>query len=174
MFKAKIIEDLKYYKYIQWSLILMLLFSILGGIFGGSITNSSFSIVNILLGFTFYIVFIFITYYIQKHITSQIDKKTIEISEKTISIKSPNSEINIDLAKTDTLIVKMEYLMPGDTQKSFWNQIRGKQYRNFIIVEQDQKSNTYEFTLDSYYMIEELKKMIASWKASSFNVIEVE
>ena len=169
MFKAKLIEDKKYYSLRSNQLILMFLPSIPIGII---ILFYRIPIWINALMIVFYIAAIILTAKIQRKINSILGNKFIEIDNEEIRIKSKKgiNEETIDLNKVEKIILKDEYSFHQETIKEVGQELTGKTKQNFVIIQQNSQERQFDFEFDSYYMINQLNKMIETWKMKGYNI----
>ena len=169
MFKAKLIENESYYKLRSKGLLLMLLLWLPIGLIVNFykipiwltiVTVGLYLLANVLIVRN------------QKRLSSLVGNKQIEIDEKEIRITSKKGiqqEI-IHLDKVDKLIIQDTYILPQETIREVGREMTGKPKQNYIILEQDSQKRKLDFEVDSYYMIEQLNKLIENWKANGYNI----
>ena len=169
MFKAKLIENESYYKLRSRKILLMLLLWLPIGLIVNFykipvwltiVTVGTYLLANVLIVRN------------QKRLNTMIGNKQIEIDEKEIRIiskKGIQQEI-IHLDKVDKLIIQDTYILPQETIREVGREMTGKPKQNYIILEQDSQKRKLDFEVDSYYMIEQLNKLIENWKANGYNI----
>jgi len=108
----------------------------------------------------------------QKQINSVLGTRLIEIDEQEIRIKSKNGtqEEVIRLQEVEKLILKQDYSIPQETMKEVGEEIIGHTKQNYLILKKDNQNRQLDFEIDSYYMIEQLNKIIESWKSKGYNI----
>jgi len=91
----------------------------------------------------------------------------IEISDNAIRILGNSGEVleALKVADASGIFVKEAYAIPGDTLAGLFKEAQGKSLQNFIVYQAGPKKVRYDFVIESYYMIEQLKKVIQSWQA---------
>lgn len=112
----------------------------------------------------------------QKRLSAIVGNKQIEIDNKEIRIKSKKGiqqEI-IHLNKIDKLILKDIYSMPQETIGEVVKEMSGKAKQNYLILEQNSQKRRLDFEIDSYYMVNQLDKIIKNWKANGYNIEQLE
>ena len=169
MFKASLIENQKYYNLKRKLLLIGIPSSILIGF-----------IVNFwqfpFLGFTVILVItigiIFIQNRINKRISVFSKNRGIEIDNEFIRIKSKSGDIEeqINIDSVNKIVVKNNYSIPEENLKEIFREMKGDQLKNFIIINIGGQSKKFEFTMDSYYMIEQIKKVISHWQTKGINI----
>jgi len=169
MFKAKLIEKEDYYKLRSKQLLLMLLPSILIGLL---VNFYQIPIWVTILMIGIYIALIVLMAKNQKQINSIFGNRMIEIDIDEIKIKSKNKaeEENIKLNKIDKIILKDEYSIAQETIKEVGQELTGNTKRNYLIIHQDGQKRQFDFEVDSYYMINQLNKLIESWKTKGYKI----
>jgi len=60
--------------------------------------------------------------------------------------------------------------MPQETIKEVSEEISGKQKKNYLVVHANNQKLQFDFKIDSYYMANQLNKIIATWKTSGYNI----
>ena len=169
MFKAKLIENENYYKLRSKQLLLMLIPSISIGLL---VNFYQIPIWLTLLMIGLYIGATFLMVRNQKQISSVLGNKLIEIDMDEIRIKSnkgTEDEI-IKLNRVKKIILKNEYSIPQETLKEVGQELIGKAKQNHIILQQDNQRRQLDFEVDSYYMMNQLNKLIESWKMKGYNI----
>ena len=169
MFKAKLIANEDYYKLRSKQLLLMLLPSIP---FGLLVNFYQIPIWLTILMMGLYIGAIFLMVRNQKQISSVLGNKLIEIDIDEIRIKSKNGadDETIKLNGVEKIILKDEYSMHLETIKEVGQELAGKAKQNFVILQQDNERRRLDFEVDSYYMVNQLNKLIESWKIKGYEI----
>lgn len=169
MFKAKLIENENYYKLRSKHLLLMLLPSIPVGLL---VNFYQIPIWVTILMIGFYVTTIFLMARNQKQISSVLGNKLIEIDRDEIRIKSKKGteEETIKLNEVDRIILKDEYSIPQETLKEVGQELTGNAKQNFVILYQDNYKRQFDFEVDSYYMINQLNKLIETWKTKGYRI----
>ena len=54
--------------------------------------------------------------------------------------------------------------MPEERIQDLIRELKGKPLENYLIVQQGQEERRFDILLDSFYMIEQLKKVIDDWQ----------
>lgn len=169
MFKAKLIENEKYYKLQRKQLFLTILLFIPIYLF--------VSFYKIPIWVTILIIGIFVATVIftsrnQKRINSILGNKLIEIDMDEIRINSKNgaTEESIKLDEVERMILKNEYSIPQETLKEMGQELTGNIKQNFIILYKDSQKRQFDFEIDSYYMINQLNKLIETWRTKGYKI----
>lgn len=165
MFKAKLIEKSKYYYLKRIGTIIFLLYFLLLGLI-------SF---NHLPSWTIFILYLMMNYFIYKNMikTSAVsDKRKIELDLEFLTIRSNNGEktSNYSLKNLSKIKLKKEYEIAKETIVDTVKEFKGEYKGSYIIIEHDNKEERFDFLIDSYYMIEELKKLSGIWQEKGFNI----
>ena len=172
MFKAKLINNKKYYKYRG----LLIVFSILLPIVFSLFTNfQSFSNWTIALIIIVYISLVIISFKFIKQMNSMIGKEIIEIDNNEIrvkAIKSSKQEI-IPVASIEKITLKKVYGIPQESMKDIAKEFKGKPKENYIIIENGNGKRRFDFEIDSYYMIDKLNKIISHWEATGYKLEKI-
>ena len=169
MFKAKLIENESYYKLRSKQMLLMLLISIPMGI----LANFYSMPLNLnIVMHAIYILAVIINSKNKKLINSMLGKKLIEIDKEEIRIKSRNGTPQevITLGAVDKLILDGDFALPQETFKELGKEMIGNGKQNSLIIHKNSKSRKLNFEFDSYYMIEQLKKVIKHWEEKGYNI----
>jgi hypothetical protein len=172
MFKAKLIENESYYKLRSKQLLLILLPSIP---FGLLVNFYKIPIWLTIVMFGFYILAIILVSKNQKQMNSILGNKLIEIDEEEIRIKSKTGiqQEVIRLAEIDKLILKKKYSMPQETIMEIGSEINGNAKQNYLIFQKDSKKRKLDFEIDSYFMIEQINKIIEKWEVKGYEIERV-
>lgn len=169
MFKAKLIENEKYYKLRRNQLLLMLLPAV------PAILIINYYQIPVWLVIFIAGIYILATIWMnknQKRINSMLGNKLIEIDEEAMRIKSKEG-LELELFKLDEvekIIVKDEYSLPQETMKEVGQEIIGKTKENFIVLHFKHQKRKLDFEIDSYFMVTQLNKLIESWKVKGYNI----
>ena len=168
MVKGKLIEDINYYKLRSKQFLLFVLPSILIGFIVNIFKMPKWiSFVTIAL----YISVMILAIRNQKKIL-KLSNKLIEIDATEIRLKSDKGSLieTIKLENLDKIILKEEYSMPQETMKDLKEEIAGKANMHYLEIFQNGSRKRIDFELNSYYMLEQLKKTIEIWKHNNFNI----
>ena len=172
MFKGNLIENQKYYSLRNKQLLYMLLPSITIGLFVNFYQMSiGVTIGAIMLS----VVVIFLTLRNQKEILN-VTKKRIEISQNTIELKEASGKVieTISIDEDAKLILKNDYKMAQETMKDIKEEIKGNIEKHFIVVEINNIQKRFDFTIDSHYMLNQLKKIVQLWQKETLSIEYVE
>jgi hypothetical protein len=175
MFKANLIEDPEYYRLRRTLLLIGLPASVLGG---------SLSLISdIPISWTIILIIgalggIVIEYRLRKGISVLARNRRIEIAPEKVVIKSRSGKVEeeIDIARVERILVKEDYMLPEENLRAIYQEMKGDadHLKNFLILEYDDRSQNLEFIIDSYYMIEQLKKLVSHWQSAGYEVVVVQ
>ena len=171
MFKARLIENTKYYKLLRYQFLVFILlyipFTVILEYLGISekwVILMTMFIVIALLGL-FHVVFI-------RPFNQSISRKTLEIEDGHIRIVDFNgfdiTEWNV--SEVDSIVTCKDYYLPNDGRIPWLERVRQSPHHNFLEIEKDQQKSRFEFHLDSYYMGVQIKKIVDSWIAMGVQV----
>ncbi len=176
MFRTKLIEHRAYYNLRHKLFIYSLLVATTIGLASNIIIPKYLSRTSYIAGMLAIIIISIIVirkqYRLQKGIDNIIRNKKIEIHQQTIRIiNSDKSIVQEYTIKPHSIIkVKDSYEMPDAHLKSILNEFSGKSIENYIIYKSDKTEVRLDFIIDSFYMIEQLKKVITNWKVTGIKV----
>lgn len=169
MFKAKLIENKNYYDLRTKQALLMLLpcFAI-----GLLVNFYQIPIWVTILMIGCYIVTMVLIVGNQKRMKTALGNKVIEIDIDEIRIKSKkgNEEETIDLNEVEKISLKDEYSIPQESIKELGQELTGKTKQNYVMLHKGDQKRKLDFEIDSYYMINQLNKIIATWKAKGYQI----
>lgn len=164
MFKARLIENSRYYKLIryQWVIFIFLLFPY----------NTIFKYIGVpdrwilplLISFSMVISGLIYLLY-QRPLNRSVSKKSLVIEKNQIRIIGGEDQNvpmwNVDEA--DAIITSRTYYMPND-ERIFWlDKIRRPRHHNFLEIRKGDQQFRLEFHLDSHYMGVQITKIIDHW-----------
>jgi hypothetical protein len=163
MFKAKLIENLSYYNLKRRFTLATLISSVVSGLLFGIDHYTSLILAGI------FIAMVILLYYqvkFKKQTNHLIRNRKIEIGSERIYLKSRSgkTEEEISLSNVDRIWVQETYKMPEENFRQVLNELAGNHQKNYVIVETAGQKQKFEFSIDSFYMIEQLKKVILQWK----------
>ncbi len=172
MFRAKLIENKRYYKLRVKQMSLMFLLLIPGSIV--LFVYKTPPIWIAIPALVLYIGTIILMVRNQKKICSVAGNKLIEMDIDEIRIKSKKGiEEKIKLNNIEKIILKDQYSMPQETMKEVGQELTGKIKQNYIIINQDNEARRFDFEFDSYYMINQLNNLIKSWQTKEYNIEKI-
>lgn len=175
MFKGIIIENKKFYrlkKYSSWIStffifsVLLLNHTISKTLFENSIEKWRYEYV--------YISAILFTLFLSFKLTSKqkklIGQHRIEIDEHLIKIFNvqTKTEEKIEFNQVEKICVRQKYFM--DAGNEFQVNKDKEPHSNFISIIREGKLKTYLFQIDSYYMANQINKLIPLWKNHGYSV----
>lgn len=169
MFKAKLIDREDYYKLKSKRIFLMLLPLIPMAML---LSSEQVAIWITIPATGIYIAAFILMVRNQKQLNSVVGNRLIEIDFDQISIKSKQGieEEKIQLNAVDKIILKEEYSMPQESVKEVGEEMLGTIKQNYIIIQKDGKTRKLDFEFESYYMLNQLNKLIEHWKETSSKI----
>lgn len=167
MFKGNLIENKNYYKLRSKRLLL----SFLPGIAIGILVNFYDIPIWLTIGVLFFVVTIFVTSRNEKKIRKISDKR-IHISPNEIEIREADGSLieTIEIENVDKLIMKSDIKKAQETMNDLKEELKGHAQENFIIVENNMKQRRLDFEIESYYMLNQFKKLIDMWQKRNLNI----
>jgi hypothetical protein len=123
----------------------------------------------------FYIAIMIMTSKNQKAM-HKVANKRIEIAQNKIELKETNGSLieKIEIENIDKLIVKGDYKMAHETMKDLKEEIKGNTEEHYIIIESNNKQRRLDFVIESYYMLNQLKKLVRVWESRNLLIEYVE
>ena len=169
MFKAKLINDEAYYRLRNMQLI----FSFASSIAIGLLVNF-FDLplwVALIIG-GLLIIGIILSFRNQRTLNSMIGKKRIELDDSEIRIisKKGDQQETIPFGAVDKIILKKEYGLPQESMSEIADELKGQPKRNYLIIQQNDQQRKFDFELDSYYMLNQLNKVIDGWMKKGYTI----
>ena len=158
MFKGILIENQSYYHLRSNGLWYSLLFSIVTGL----LVNFYQLPMWITIGaITLYIALMFVTSRNQKAFREARNKR-IEIGLDKIQIKEVSGNIieTINIETHDKIIVKNDYKMAQESINDIKEEMKGNTEKHFLILDQHNKQRRFDFEIESYYMLNQLNKIV--------------
>ena len=105
---------------------------------------------------------------------SLVDQRKIEITPEDISVIDKKGHKQIyPIKNAYAIILKDALKMPDETVKDIYKDLSGQPIKNYIVYKDKNGDHRFEFMIDSYYMIEQLKKLVHGWQNDGVNVINV-
>lgn len=174
MFKAKLIESPTYYSLKNKQILLFILytifFSLMYNMFSFPLSLGGLAIVGMAL-----VIFFMIKN--GKATRELISKSTLQVDENCLRIFSGKENMvqSFELGKLNRITVKKQYQIPEDTMGKAVKELAKDAVvgKNYLTVEQDGKTHQFDFVIDSYYMIQQLEKLITAWEQKGFPVLKV-
>ena len=172
MFRGALIEDQNFYKIRSQFLSLIILPSILIGLLVNFYHLPVWITVLAILAYG--VLGIFTARY--SKIMAKMTQKKIEIDlDQFRLIDKEGAVIEVlDLNNTQKIKIKENYSMPQETMADLKEEWEGNGEKAFIIIEQDSNERRFDFTTDSYYMLNQLKKITEQWKQLKYSIENVE
>ncbi len=172
MFKGNLIEDKKYYSLRSKQLLYIMLPSIAIGLLVNFYQMPIWVTIGAII---FYVGVMFLTSRNQKEILNVANKR-IEIAQNSIELKEANGKVieTIKIDKDAKLIVKNGYKMAQETIEDLKEEIKGNTEKHFLIVEINNIQRRFDFVIESYYMLNQLKKTVQIWQKENFSIEYVE
>ncbi len=172
MFKAKLIERSDFYQKRRYLFVL----SMVSSIFTALLINlSRLNMLIQIIAVTGFIVLNYYRYRRLKDMASIIADKEIRIDEQRILIysKSDHKQSEINLGQVSKILIPSKYSMDLESVEDITYTLKGRDKRNYIEVSEGDKTQLFEFIIDSYYMQNLIEKLVDSWRAKSFNVVRI-
>ena len=165
MFKAKLIDDPAYYKMRRMVFLIGLPSFALIGFLSGQWALPLPYFVGILA-----LIGLLTAWRIRTHkrASSMVRNRSIEISTDAIRLLSGHGRIleTFPVTELSGVTIKETWAMPEEKIQDLIRELRGNPLENYLIVHQPgQDDRRFDFVLDSYYTIEQLKKVVADWQA---------
>jgi len=162
MFKGTLIENKNYYNLRSKQLLYILLPSIAIGL----LVNFYQMPIWITIGaIIFYVAVMIMTSKNQKAMQKVANKK-LEISQNKIEIKDADGAAieTIDIESVNKIIVKEDYKMAQETLKDLKEEMKGNTEKHYLILEINKIQRRFDFVIESYYMLNQLKKLVQDWQ----------
>lgn len=171
MFKSKLIENQEYYKHRVRALLFFSISSITVSFVANAFTLPLWLIITSIAAL------LLITYYSARsfkllHLLS--GRRSIEMNQSHIRIKSRISEELIPLEEVDEIWAKKKYVIPQESFLDLFRELRGSPLKNFIIILRGSDEMRLDFDLQSHYMITQLEEVLNSWQVSGSKVKRLE
>lgn len=168
MFKAILIEDINYYKFRGIQVLYFMLLSLPIGLLVNSYDKPIW--VTIIATLLFAAVLIFVIRN-QKEIVKIANKK-IELDKNQIRLKDSKGILleTIILKQDHTIKVNENYTMGQETMSELKEEIKGNGEQHFIVLEQNDKERRFDFQINSYYMLNQLNKVVKLWQTQDYKV----
>lgn len=169
MLKVKLIEDQNYYKLFSWQL----LFSIIPTFPIVIILRYfDYSILSMIISGLFFLIIILWLNKNVKKINSFSRKKTLEIGDDGLRITSNDitSDKQVKFDNNSKIYVKKEYGIPGDSIMDLKKEFVGDHRMNYIVVENNNEKQRFDFIVDSYYTLTQINKLINTWKNKGYHI----
>lgn len=170
MFTAKLIETKQYYTYYRK---LMLTTMLPGSLYIFIILALEVNLYWLFIPVVFYILLVVYMKRISKTVEKLSNKRKIEITYDQISILGSKGEPlqHFISSELSGIVMKKEYCIPMNSLKEIHQAFLGKSaLKNYIGIHQNGEYQQFEFILESYYMIEELKKLRSHWEESGIPI----
>ena len=162
MFKAKIIEDKKYYSFKHKALIFYLILNIPLGIVSNfyALPLKVVVIGLILLA----IPFVFMVKYFNES-KKTFGKRELVVSSDQIVVKDnkKGSTRNISFSDVNQINVNEHYGTIPDDLGAAAKELKGKFTEHYLEIETNGKTERFDFIIDSYYMAKQFQKIVDAW-----------
>lgn len=168
MFKGTLIEDEKYYKLRSKQLLYIMLPSIAIGLLVNFYQIPIWITIGAIL---FYVATMIFTLRNQKEMI-KIANKNIEIDSNQIILKDSSGNLLETIAiKPDSRIkIKENYQMAQETMNDLKEEFRGNVEKHFIVIKDDNEERRFDFVISSYYMLNQLNKIVKLWQTEDYNI----
>ena len=169
MFKAKLITNQKYYDFRKKIILIGIPIAIISGLIGNFYLMTT---TQILIFILISIPIIYYFFHLGKKMKDSVSESAIEISDRSIILKSKSGKKSeeINIQEIEEINVSKEFGFAGETFNDFVQELNGKPLKNAIEINSNGKVRRFDFVIESYYMIEQLKKIIESWRSSGMKI----
>jgi hypothetical protein len=169
MFKAKLIDDVLYYKLRRRNSLISLASAISYGII---IFIFDLPLSYSILILCFFIAVIYIQIRTTRAMLTKLGNHFIELDLNTINIldKKKNILQSFTPAVLDSIHVKSSLELYGENITYLADELKGKTHSNSIEIVDTGQTHTYLFQVDSFYMLEQLKKIIEHWQMQNTHI----
>jgi hypothetical protein len=168
MFKGTLIENDNYYKLKSKQTLYIMLPSIAIGLLVNFYQMPIWVTIGAII---FYIGIMILT---SKNIKKmvKIANKKIEINSNQIVLKEKNGTLieTIKLNSGAILKLKDTYKIPQETITELKEEIIGNVEKHYIIVNQKNIERRFDFEISSYYMLNQLKKVVQEWQKEDYSI----
>ncbi|MEA3446527.1 MAG: hypothetical protein U9R19_17565 [Bacteroidota bacterium] len=169
MFKAKIIEKQEYYK-IRRKVTLagFLAIFVVGFLHNMFLFHLGFLVIYLALAVSIVVYLI----KLRKELISVSPVNHIEIDNNKIRIVGKKGSVKneIQISEVQEIKLKSSLSIQDENLNSLFAEMKGKAFKNQISIKTEHGIEKFDFILDSHYMIEQLKKVIKSWKEQGIDV----
>jgi len=167
MFRARIIENQKYYNFRRKQLLFLTLTIIPAGFLANYFELPVWAGVLGILG---YIAALFLQLRNQKQLGASAGDSWLEIDKSTIKIKAKNGHLKetIKLDDVKQIILQENYSLPQDSLKAVKEEILGDPQKNLIVFQLEDGDKQLNFEVDSHYNLVQLQDLIAFWQAQGY------
>ena len=172
MFKGTLIENKNYYSLRSKQLLYIMLPSIAIGLLVNFYQMPVWITIGAIIS---YVAFMIMTSKNQKAM-HKVANKRIEIAQNKIELKETNGSLieTIEIETIDKLILKSDYKMAQETMKDLKEEIKGNAEEHYIILENNNKQRRLDFVIESYYMLNQIKKLVQVWENKNLLIEYVE
>ncbi|MEM9546780.1 MAG: hypothetical protein AAGA77_12450 [Bacteroidota bacterium] len=162
MFKAKLIENKKYYQLRAKQAWLMLIPTILLGLIINFYQFPTWIIISAVLALVCSYLIMLRNQNALKKLSNQ---NAVELDEKEIRIRSLRSGTDecFSLDEVDKIIVQEEYGIPQESYTDLTEEMMGLPKENFMIILNKKEKRKIDFEIESHYMLTQLNKVIKNW-----------
>ena len=169
MFKAKLIENKKYYQLRVKQAWLSLIPTIAIGPIANFYQFPAWIFISAVLVCALSSLVVF---RILKQMKKLSEQNAIEMNEKEIKIKSLSNgkSERIALDELEKIMIQSEYRIPQDSYKDYGNEILGNPKENYLILCNNETERKIDFEIESHYMLTQLNKLITSWSQTGIKI----
>ena len=109
---------------------------------------------------------------VNRKIIRLIRNRKVEIGSKWVRVFDRTGRLleQLDLDDTAVITLPSEFVLPGEKTRDLWRQLMGEIQSNTVVIKQNGEEHIYDLVIESYYMLEQLRKLRESWEASGFRV----
>ena len=173
MFKAKLIETPEYYEWrrslLGWS---FLGAPLAGGTFflSDDLSVSWWAVGLLATGGGFLAQYA--QYQLQQRIKGATGERRIEVSPETIRIlnASGETEQSLPVGAADAIVLQNRFQLPEESLRDIFKELKGEPQRDCLIYLAGEEEQRFDFLIDSYYMLEQLKKVVGRWKEAGVSL----
>lgn len=173
MFTARLIVGEDFYKRRRLQLWMSVIGAILIGFLVNVFTLPDWFSVLILILFGFYL---YSSLQNQRRMHASINGKVLQIGPNEISIfakDSAHSTERFPLNDLREIIVSNIKHLPEDNLKDIGRELSGKAEKQYIILRSETGDRRFDFYPESYYMLNQLEKLILGWEKQGINIKRV-
>ncbi|MBK9255503.1 MAG: hypothetical protein IPM42_08455 [Saprospiraceae bacterium] len=169
MFKAGLVENNQYYVWRRRVLMFGFPFALSMGFTSHILTDLPVYWVILAI---ITIIIIYFEFRIQKKFKEFQPEKLIEIKDKNIILKNKNGAVirEIQPEKYENIEISLNAKLPDDSFSDLVKNIRDGYSINYIKLSNHKDNVVLNFVIDSFYMIEQLKKTAQHWKSLGYNI----
>lgn len=168
LFKGNLIEDQKYYTLRSRQLLYFILPSLAIGLL---VNFYKLPIGVTIAAIIFCLAIMFLTKRNQDEIR-KVTKKRIELTKNAIEIKELKGKIieSFKIEKNTKLFIKADYKMVQEAMSDLKEEIKGNTEKHFIVIESINIKRRFDFEIESYFMLNQLEKIVQIWQGENLSI----